>query len=290
VVVISPGGETAAYDLIAARRQAGRPTIADIEPHAVLAETWSPGDTVQLADAQARLATTCGSAVTGSTAVYACLRAIGVRAHALTPLLTRAQAAEFRSARGRYNQFSDPVIGWHLGSSASPRNTYKEVVAEAVVEVLEERRHLCVEAVGDPSHLPARLLTHPRVSVLPALPGGESLSRWSMLLWTPPLLANGLVEELRPFVEVSSVGVPIIFPKPIQRAIGAYLPPELLVKHPEQAGEWTAPVRSLLHDEARRSRQSREMIRRFDALYGPAASEVAVNRFLGWALQEGRSR
>jgi hypothetical protein len=161
---------------------------------------------------------------------------------------------------------------------------YAEVVAAALREVLDERPHLAVEIVGESSRVPAALRTHPRVRLLPGQPGGNALARWTVHLWSPPMLAIGLADETQPFVEASAVGVPTVLSKPIQPAIDAYPSPGPLVEHFDRAEDWIVPVRSLLDDEAKWLSQSREAMRRFDVMHGPAASDVAVNRFLGWAL------
>jgi hypothetical protein len=282
VVIDAASKEDDVHALIETRRLAGQPTVAYFEPPDVLTNR-SPDD-AQLAVAPPRRAISCGSATTGSPAVYSLLRTLGLRAHLLPPLLTRAYAAELRSARGTRNRFADPVVGWHVGSAGTPIPAYAEAVAEAVLEALAERRHLKVEAIGEPSHIPAQCLAHPRVSVLSARPGAEALSRWTVQLWSPPVLHDAVADETQPLVEASAVGVPTVLGKPIQAALREHPSPGLLVEHLDRTGDWIAPLRSLLGDEMRWSTESREAMRSFDAMHGPAGSDVAVNRFLGWAM------
>ena len=216
--------------------------------------------------------------------MYSFLRTLGLRAHLLPSLLTRAFTAELRSARGKRNRFADPVVGWHVGSAHTLISDYAEAVAEAVLAVLAEQRYLNVEMVGEPSHVPARCLDHPRVNVLSARPGAEALSRWTVQLWSPPVLDDTIADETQPLVEASAVGVPTVLGKAIQAALGEHPSPGLLVERLDRTDDWIAPLRSLLGDEMRWSRESREAMRSFDAMHGPAGSDVAVNRFLGWAM------
>jgi hypothetical protein len=271
-------------ELIEVRRRARRPTISHIEPSDAFTDASSPDQTLHLAAPPVRLATSCGNATTASTAVYGLLRSLGLRAHLLPPLLTREFAAELRSARGERNLGSDAVIGWHVGSAGTPTPDYVDTVTDAVLEVLAERPNLSVEAVGEASRVPAQLLAHPRVSVRAAQTGAEALSRWTVHVWSPSLVNGGIADEPRPFIEASAAGVPTVLPEPIEAAIGEYPLPGRFVQSLHGADGWSLTLRSLLDDEETWSGQSREAARWFDAMHGPAASDVAVNRFLGWAL------
>jgi hypothetical protein len=279
---------TGLSELIEGRAAAARPTIAHIESSAI--DSGTADGRRELTTSAARLLTCVGGATTGSIALNALLRRVGVRAHLLPVLLTRAQAGELRAARRGHSRFSDPVIGWHVGASGGPVPDYAPAVAEAVLKVIDERPQARVEAVGNPSHLPASLLGHSRVDVLSSRPASEALSRWAVHLWSPSLLDGDIADDARAFAEVSAVGVPTVLPEAVQSAIGGYPPPGLLVdpfRHPE---DWIVPLRALLDSESTRSRLSRAGMRRFDTMNGAAASAVAVNRLIGWALYTGDSR
>jgi len=276
-------------EVIEARDAAARPTIAHIESSAIVNGTVPDGGQ-ELASSAARLVTSVGGATTGSIAVSALLRRVGVRAHLLPVLLTRAQAGELRAARRGHSRFSDPVIGWHIGSAGTPVPDYVPAVAEAVLRVLDERPQARVETVGDPSHLPVSLRGHSRVDMLSSEPASQALSRWAVHLWTPSLFDGDIADNTRAFAEASAVGVPTVLPEAVQSAVGGYPPPGLLVDPFRHAADWIVPLRALLDSESTRSRLSRAAMRRFDTMNGAAASAVAVNRLIGWALYEGGSR
>jgi hypothetical protein len=73
-------------------------------------------------------------------------------------------------------------------------------------------------------------------------------------------------------------------PEQIRTAVGGYPAPGVLVEGSDEADAWIAAIRLLLDDDATMARESRAAMRRFDATHGPAAADVGVNRFLGWAL------
>jgi hypothetical protein len=287
VMIASPGNEGAVNALIEARRVAGRPTIADVESADTLATTWSPNEPPQLASASARLATSCAGATTASTAMNALLCRLDLRTHLLPSLLTRASAADSRSARATRNRPSAPVVGWSVGGVGTPIPDYAEAVAEAVLALLLERPRLSVETVGEPSDAPARFLAHPRVRALPARPGAEAMSRWTAHLWSPPMLDRCVADNTLPLVEASAVGVPTVLPEPAVTDVGGYPFPGLPVQRFDRADDWLARLRLLLDDEATLSAQSRAALQHFDSTHGPAVADAAVNRFLGWALYRG---
>jgi hypothetical protein len=177
-------------------------------------------------------------------------------------------------------------VGWHVGSTGTLIPDYADAVAEAVLQELVERPDLSVEIIGEPSHVPAPVLPHSRVRVMPAAPGAETMSRWTVHLWTPPVLDSGTADTTRPFLEASAVGVPTVFPKPIEATIGGCPSPELLVEDFRHAEGWIAALRTLLDGEATWTRQCGHAARYFDAMHGPTASDVAVNRLLGWAVSK----
>jgi hypothetical protein len=90
--------------------------------------------------------------------------------------------------------------------------------------------------------------------------------------------------------EAGAVGVATVLPEPAQSSIGGYPPPGRLVAPFHRAEDWIVPLRSLLDNEATRSRLSQAAMRRFDTLLGASASAAIVNRLIGWALYEDTSR
>ena len=126
--------------------------------------------------------------------------------------------------------------------------------------------------------------------MLSSEPASQALSRWAVHLWTPPLFDGDIADDTRAFVEVSAVGIPTLLPQAVQSAVGGYPPPGLLVNSFRHANDWIVPLRALLDSESTRSRLSRAAMQRFDTMNGAAASAVAVNRLIGWALYTGGSR
>jgi hypothetical protein len=286
VVLIGSRGNDADFAaLIEARRTAGRPTISNIEPVDILLNTSAANESLQLAPGPARLAASCGRATTGTSAVQALLRTLDLRTHLLPSLLTRELVAELRGARsGGRGRSSESVVGWSVGAVGTPTPDYAEAVAEGLLVALSERSHLSVEIVGDHRHVPDRFLAEPRVRALPDRPGADALTRWTAHLWSPPLLDRCIAADTFPLVEAGAVGVPTVLPDAILPTVGGYPSPGLLVEDLRRADGWADALRLLLDDDATAATQSRAAMRRFDTTHGPAAADVAVNRFLGWAL------
>jgi hypothetical protein len=67
-------------------------------------------------------------------------------------------------------------------------------------------------------------------------------------------------------------------------AVGGYPSPGVSVEGFGRPADWSDAIRLLLDDGATADSRSRAAIRRFDTMHGPTAADVAVNRFLGWAL------
>jgi hypothetical protein len=284
VVIASPSSEVELPPLIEARGLAGRPTIANLEPFDASIGTGAPNGVLELASDARRLAESCSSVTTGSSAMHALFRSLGLRTHLLPSLLTRERATELRSARGGRDRSSKPVLGWTVGGAGTPTPDYAAAVAAGVQVVMSERPGLHVQIVGESSRVPTRLLEHPRVSVLEGRPGAEALMRWTTHLWSPPVHHNGVADNTLALSEASAAGVPTALPEQIRTAVGGYPAPGILVEDSAEADAWVAAIRLLLDDDATMARESRAAMRRFDTTHGPAAADVAVNRFLGWAL------
>jgi hypothetical protein len=284
VVIASSSNEADIPALIEARHLAGRPTIANLECPEALISTLSPNEELELVSDAAQLAESCSSVTTGSSAMHALLRSLGSRTHRLPSLLTRERVTELRSARGNRSRSSKPVLGWTVGGAGTPTAAYAEAIAAGLTVLLSERPGLSVQIVGESSRVPSRLLEHPGVSVLEGRPVAEALMRWTTHLWSPPIYDNGVADNTLALMEASAAGVPTALPEQIRTAVGGYPAPGVLVEGSDEADAWIAAIRLLLDDDATMARESRAAMRRFDTTHGPAAADVAVNRFLGWAL------
>jgi hypothetical protein len=282
-VITSPSDEADIPKLIEARRRAARPTIANLEA-SDLSTRASPNAVLELGSDAAQLAASCSCVATGSSAMRTLLRSLDLRTHLLPSLLTRERVAELRSARGGLNRSSETVVGWTVGGAGTPISDNAEAVAEAVLALLLERSALSVQIVGESPRVPAQLLEHPRVSALEGRPGAEVLMCWAAHLWCPPIYDNGVADNTLALMEASAAGVPTALPEQIRTAVGGYPAPGVLVEGSDEADAWIAAIRLLLDDDATMARESRAAMRRFDATHGPAAADVGVNRFLGWAL------
>ena len=93
-----------------------------------------------------------------------------------------------------------------------------------------------------------------------------------------------VADNTLPLMEASAVGVPTVLPQPILTTAGGYPSPGLLIERFHREDAWADALRLILDDDTTASRQSRAAMRRFETTHSPAAAEVAVNRFLGWAL------
>jgi hypothetical protein len=280
-IITSSGYEARVVALVKDREAAGRPTVWNIEVSDVFANTSSPEQVLRF------VVEFCSGATTGSPAVHALIRSRGLRAHLLPPLLTRGRVGELRSARSWRARPADPVIGWTTGLVSVPTPDYLDAVADAMLALLAERSRLSIQVIGEPSPLPDEVVEHPRVSTFADPPSIDTLTRWLVHTWSPPLRNSYVADNTLPLVESSGVGVPPVLPKAALTSVGGYPPPGILVDGPAQSDSWAEALRLLLDDDATASRESRAAIRRFDATHGPTAAEVAVNRFLGWALYRG---
>jgi hypothetical protein len=280
-VIASSSYDARVVALLDDRRSAGRPTIWNIDVPDILASTSSPGQVLEF------VAESCSGATTDSSAVHALIRSRGLRAHRLPSLLTRERVGELRSARSWRARPAAPVVGWSSGGIGVPTPDYLEAVADAMLTLLAERSGLSIQIIGEPTRLPDDLLMHPRVSSLAGRPSSDILTRWVAHVWSPPLLDSYVADNTLPVVESSAVGVPPVLPKATLTSLSGYPPPGILVDCPARSNSWIEALRLFLDDDVTASRESRAAIRRFDAAHGPTATEVAVNRFLGWALYRG---
>ncbi len=119
---------------------------------------------------------------------------------------------------------------------------------------------------------------HPQVVVRSAPPDPGQLAAWTAHIWSggvPAVVA-------RPGVfEAGLAGVPTISATPAAGTDG-----ELTLTSPSDPAVWVATLLAVADDQAR-GRWSARALARADALRGPEASRMAVERFLGWATAEG---
>jgi hypothetical protein len=283
VVLAGSHDGRAATELVEARRAAGRATVVDIVPSDLVC---SPDDTATLTPRAARLVTACGMASAPNGAAQTALRALGVRAHSLPTVLTRARAAELKSARSAPATAPELVIGWIPGWADALRPHYLDPVAEGLTKLLADRVDVRLEVGGTDSDMPDVLRAHDRVTILGSAPEPPQLGRWSIHVWTPPMIGGAVADDQRSFAEASYAGVPTVFPARALDAIDGYVSPDVLVAHVKESEEWAATLRALVDDDAGRSKRAAEAVRRSNTVDGPAAAKAAVRRFFSWALYD----
>jgi hypothetical protein len=286
---VTPGAELDA--LIAERRREHRPTVVDLT-----ARDLAPGTVgVGLTETVAALASDCGRAVAPAGALYAAVRALGVRALALPTLFTRQYAATLRAERAP--ELADPaaprIIGWRPGRVAPD---YADAVAAGIeLALVHDTNEL--EFVGPADALPERLSGHPRVRILRESDLGADpalMRRWAVHVWTPRLAAlrsgNGeignveIAGDTRPFEVASCLRVPSVMPAAVVLAVEGVISPFVVVESVGIAQEWGDALHHVLDDAGVRARRAQEFLRRADALDSPATAATVAGRFLGWAL------
>ncbi|MGH8979246.1 MAG: hypothetical protein ACRDV7_14295 [Acidimicrobiia bacterium] len=285
-LVLLLGAPDAAWidELIAARADEGRVTVLDLDAADLVADSRSAHAAACLAPLAARLAEQCGLVTSPGGAVHHAARTLGVRAHVLPTLLTRARAAALTQAyRERASDRSTQIaVGWHVGSAISSIPEYSEAVAEGLAEILDERPDVQVHAIGEVGRLPAPLRGRDRVTTTAGECSEATLARWAVHLWVPALFDGAFADDTRDFIEASHAGVPSVLPAPSRPAIDGYVPPEVVISDFERPGAWASALRRLIDDEHERADRSLQAARRSHAVDGPIASQSIVNRFLGW--------
>jgi len=276
-------------ELVRARRDAGRATVVDVGPGDLELRASSATAPPALTQPAAELANACRMATAPAEAVRTALRNLGVRSHALPTLLTRARVAALREARtsDSFDAPSERVLGLCVGTAGTPEPASVDAVADALSSVLAERPEVRVEVVGDRERVPRALTGLQGVSIASRELAPDLLGRWSVYVWTPPLVASEVADDLGALAEASCAGVPSIVPASGRAAIDGHVPPDLVVERAERPEDWIAALQVLLDDEQRRTQRSREVLRHAGTLYGALASKSAVERFLGWIWWEG---
>jgi hypothetical protein len=259
--------------LIAHRQRHGRPTAVDVTDADLVTGT------LHLEPAVAALALQCGRVVSPAGAPHAAARELGVRTMVLPTLFTREYAAALRAARVP-DLADDPtaacVVGWH----PDPTPEYGAAVAAGIEQFLHGKT--VFEFIGDPETLPRNLVGNRQLRVVPE-PDLEVISRWAVHVWTPALSGGALAGETRPFEVMSYLGVPSVLPAAAALGVDGVFSPFVLVESPDRPEAWADALHHVLDNAARRTRRTREALRRADALDNPATAATVVNRFLGWA-------
>ena len=216
----------------------------------------------------------------------ATLHNLGARSHVLPTLVGRTRAAALREARAirGFEESSDVLVGWNLGSGGTPVPEYLDTVAEGLTTVLTDRVDVRIELVGDPERVPSALRGRERVTIASGELEPQALTGWTVHLWTPPILAGEVVDDLGSLAEVSCAGVPSVLPAASRGAIDGHVATELVVTDEERAEEWATALHGLLDDEQLRAQRSRETFFQSRTIHGSVASKAVVDRFLGWVL------
>lgn len=283
VVVAGVEPTPAIKDLIEARRSAGLPTVVDVGRDDLELGPDPAVASPRLRDSSRAVAVACGLAVAPAGAASSALARVGLRRLVFPTLLTRTRGAELEEARAPLEPNSALVIGWCLPRGGFAEPEYGDAAAEAMAECIADRDRR-IEIVGDPAHVPAVLRGHRRVRVLSpgALPPALVAS-WAVNVWTPTLLGGEVADDARELDEASRAGVASIMPSAAHDVVDGYISPQVLVPRIDEAQDWADALEHVLDDRGRWERRTAEAIRRADALAGPVAAKVAVNRFTGWA-------
>ena len=266
--------------LVAERLRSDRPTVVDLLPADLVS-----GE-LRLDRATSALALQCGRVVSPAGALHTAAQAIGVRTMVVPTLFTREYLAGLRAAPAPAvtNPTAARIIGWH------PRRVpdYAGAVASGIEQALVDNGNE-LELVGDPALLPAGLRGHERVRVVPE-PDLEVIRRWAVHAWTPAFIRGEIVDESRLFEALGYLGVPSVLPAAAALAVDGVFSPFVLVEAADRPEEWADALHHVLDNAARRTRRTREALRRSHALNSPATANTVVNRFLGWATYPSEQR
>jgi len=273
----------AVSELIAMRKEAGRPTVLDVGPRDLVASESAELPLSLTGDA-ARLARACGLVTSAGGAMHNAIRTLGVRALVVPTMLTRRRASALKDACGSFDARGDAVIGWCLGAGESA-NASRDEAAEGVAKVLANRFDVRVLVMGNAEHIPPALRGHDYLVESGELEP-EVLAGLTVQLWTPDIRGGMVADDLRAYAEASHAGVPTVLSLPARVAIDGHNSPPLVVREPDHPEQWTAALRHVLDSPPRRAARSEEARDRSDAVDGAAASKTVVNRLVGWALYE----
>jgi hypothetical protein len=120
-------------------------------------------------------------------------------------------------------------------------------------------------------------------------PDLEVMGRWAVHVWTPTFSCGELATDARRFEVVSYLGVPSVLPTAAALGADGGFSQFVLVEQPDRPDAWSDALHHVLDNASRRTRRTREALRRADALDSPATALTVVNRFLGWATYRAES-
>ncbi len=283
-VLVLPRPAAAAHRAVLAHRAgAGRPTVLVVEADD---EPGDLGDLVDLVDLGPGLV-----AVAADPAVVEHLRRGGVPAQVVPVMSPIARQDALREAADAPVASAGGVIGWTI--VASPIVAHADDAVDAVgqalatglIGLLDERPDLRVEIVADGPPIPGGLADHPQVRPARGRPDPGEQARWTVHAMTAVAepAPTGLV--LTPLLEAAHAGVPTLLTTTTARAVGGLADPRLVVADPTTPDAWTTPLRLLLDrdDRPARSARAREV---GQALERPEATDLVIDRLLGWLDRE----
>lgn len=267
-------------ELVATRAAHQLPTVVDLDPGSITAA----GD---LAPDLARLASDCGYVTAPTDALPEAPAGARMRSLAFPTMLTRERAAALRTASAERSPRAGTALGWYLGSGPQPVPEFIDAVGEGLAKLLADRPDLRVDVVGDSARLPVALRRHDRVSVITdAEPDADVVAGWDLHLWAPRIIADDVVDDLRPLVEASAAGLATILPLAARKCMDGVAANQLVVSRVSEAEGWAAVARRVLDDDRMRAHVALDARRWFRSVHGLAACRTSVNRLLGWARYE----
>jgi hypothetical protein len=269
--------------VLAARGVARLRTAIDLGAHDLDVGRSAASTGPVLTAAAAALSEACEVVMSPAGALRTAAEASGRHCLVVPTLLTRAHAAALRDARTDADPAAVLVIGWPLRAGSGDRPAYFAAVADGIARILTEHGDR-IEIAGDVDDVPAGLVGHDRLTVLPdAALDAQTIARWALQVWTPTFLAGEIVDDARRFEEASCAGVPSVMPAAAGAAVDGFVSPHVLVQSVDRADDWYDALHHVLDDVGRRTRRAHEAARRADALDGPAASKAVVSRIMGLA-------
>lgn len=270
----------AAVELVAACSGGSR-TVVDLSLHDLVGNGSHPTST--LTPDATRFVVATDAVTSAAPALHTAARTFGIRCQLLPTVLSPARVLDLRRMRSRHERSTQPVLAWTLGCEGSASAV--AAVGTSLLELLDELPDLRVDVVGDRLAVPQGLRAHARVTV-GSDRSADRFAPWIAHVWTPAAVADEIADDPLPFVEASCAAVPTLVAARLRRSIEGYLSRELLIEDDALASSWSQRLRPLVRDRAGWDRRSGEAAQRANALYGPVASEVVVNRFLGWMRYE----